>query len=397
MADLASLLDSARLHLGDWVEVFTANLEYLSLSAVLVFPVFVTWLWLPLRRQFWSRRFWVRINCRRPNVQSYLPQEVDRYITSVVDSAKQSGKVASFIWAAITVALSLGVFQQGVVFARFIDRSLHGLFALVAGAVVWVATRWLWMRAPLCIKERIEGERKRWIDLREMGYDGWKGWAVWEFEDAKLLNQRKPALRAGDETTAWEMLKSPLEKSFWEILMERRVPHIYQLVIPTPEGPGDHRRLDFALLDPKTGEPVLGIETDEWRHFVDKDLQWNLKRHDFVGKNRCEKCNGHNGRCNFTKNAPDDDFKRELEIWNEVGIPIYRIPGAYWFRGLAPNDTKHPEKIKENQQRILDVALRERDRVIRDSIAKTKQRQIRKEKRKEAMLRWLTRLLRRQQ
>ena len=377
MADLASLLDSARLHLGDWVEVFTANLEYLLLSAVLVFPVFVTWLWLPLRRQFWSRRFWVRINCRHPSVQSYLPQEVDRYIASVVDSAKQSGKMASFIWAAITVALSLGVFQQGVVFARFIDRSLHGLFALVAGAVVWVATRWLWMRSPVWIKGRIERERKRWIGLREKGYTGWKGWAVWELEDEEMLKCRKPALAIDDATTAWEMLNE-LEMSFWDSLMKERVPHIYQLVIPTPKGNKDHRRLDFALLDPKTGEPVLGIETDEWHHLVDKDLKEQL----------CKNCLR---RPFFVKNAPDEDFGRELEIWSEVGIPIYRIPGAYWFRGLAPNDMKRPEKIKENQQRILGVALRERDRVIRDSIVKTKQRQIRKKKRKEAMLRWLTR------
>lgn len=383
MVDFKLLTDSVRLILGDWPKAFTANLEYLLFSAILVFPVFITWLWLPLRRQFWSFRFWVQINCRRPSIQSYLPKEVDSYITSVIDSVNQSGKVASFIWATVTVALSLGVFQQGTVFAQFIDRRLHGLFALVAGVVVWLATRWLWMRAPLWIKRKIERERMCWIELRKNGYDGRKGWAVWELEDEKMLRCRKPALAISDNTTAWEMLEaSELEKSFWNILMKRRVPHIYQLVILTPNGTKGHRRLDFALLDPKTGEPVLGIETDEWHHFVDKDLQGKL----------CGKCLR---KPFFEKNAPNEDFERELELWNEVGIPIHRIPSAYWFRGLAPNDMKHPDKIKGNQQHILGVALRERNRVIRESIVKTKQKQIRKEKRKETMLRWLTHLLRR--
>lgn len=380
MAGFVSLLDSARLLLGDWLKILTANLEFWVVFAAL----FIIWLWPPLHRRFWIR---IKVHCpdarsRRPGVQSYLPDEVTEHI----DSVKRLGVVWNAIWTAVTfaicaifaVVLSLSVFQQGIALRGLSTAAYTAFFAIVAvflplaaGTFVCIATWWLWILAPLYI----ERERGRWIALRKKecvyfnGFDGWKGWAGWELEDEKLLKQRNPALRAGDDITAWDMLEaSELEKSFWNILMKRRVPHIYQLVILTPNGTKDHRRLDFALLDPKTGEPVLGIETDEWHHFVDKDLQEKL----------CGNC-----RRNpiFMKNAPDEDFGRELDIWNAVGIPIHRIPGAYWFRGLAPNDTKRPEKIKKNQQRLLKAALRERDRVIRDSIVKTKQKQIQKEKR----------------
>jgi len=141
-----------------------------------------------------------------------------------------------------------------------------------------------------------------------------------------------------------------LEKSFWlslmgKNLMKLRVPHIYQVGIRIDHG--HYRYLDFALLNPKTGEPVLGIETDEEYH--------------------------------FSGNVPKRDLERELVIWESVKIPIYRIPGAYWLRGLAPSDPR----LKENQKKQLDATLRERDRII-------------KEKQKQVRRGWLTRLLCRQ-
>lgn len=204
--------------------------------------------------------------------------------------------------------------------------------------------------------------------------DDWKGWAGWELEDEGLLKQRNGYLKQhiayveskdrrskkdeelleNRDKKVWAMLKEhSLEMSYWESLMgenlmEMRVPHIYQLGIQINHG--HYRYLDFALLDPKTGEPVLGIETDEKHHFVEDK-----------------------------KNTPLQDFKRESHILEAVGIPIYRIPGAYWLRGLAPNDPS----LKENQQRLLRIALRERDRIT-------------KEKRKQTRRRWLPLPLRRQ-
>jgi len=53
MVEFELLIDSARPILGNWLKIFTDNLEYLLFSAVLVFPVFITWLWLiqiPLKK-----------------------------------------------------------------------------------------------------------------------------------------------------------------------------------------------------------------------------------------------------------------------------------------------------------------------------------------------------------
>lgn len=401
MVDFTLLIDNTRLLWSDWLKAFTVNVEYQVALAVLVLPVFIR-LWL-------RRRFWIRIGGRRPCVQSHLPKELDTHIASVKNSIKRWGNVAGFVWATSTfaicesfaIALSLSVSQQGIVlrdsstvaYTALFARVTASYFALIATLAVWVTTLWLWMRAPLWI----ESKRNRWAELRkkcrEMGcgyYDGredWKGWAGWELEDEKLLNKRNVFLKQhidyveskerptkkdmelleNRDMSAWEMLDGhSLEMSYWESLKDNRVPHIYQLGIQINHG--NYRYLDFALLNPRTGEPVLGIETDEQRHFEENE-----------------------------ENNPQDDFVRELHIMKAVGIPVYRIPGAYWLRGLPPKDIKHPEwfhrtvgpknrkypeEVKESQQRLLDDALRERDRII-------------KEKRKQARRRWLPRFLRR--
>ena len=385
MADLASLLDSARLLLGDWLKIFTANLEYLSLSAVLVL-VFFAWLGPPLRR-----RFWIRIDGRYPSAQSYLPEEVNAYIDLV---NRASNKAITF-WTVFTVGicesfavvLSLGAFQQGIVLRDSSTATYTGFLAIVPYTALVTAPLALAVRFFTCvIWELVEGKRNRWNEIREMcretgcgyykGRDDWKGWAGWALEDKVWLTKRNVFLKqhieyveSKDERTekdeellakrnkkSWKLLEeNQLEMSFWEILVEDRVPHIYQLGIQI--GHGHYRYLDFALLDPKTGEPVLGIETDESDHLLG------------------------------TK--PQEDFSRELNILNTIGIPIHRIPGAYWLRGLEPNDLKHPEwfhkavgpnnmkypeHVKENQQRLLNEALQRRDHVIR---AKQKQARLR--------------------
>jgi len=120
--------------------------------------------------------------------------------------------------------------------------------------------------------------------------------------------------------------------------MSCRIPHIYQYEIPIPEGmrasDKKHRYIDFALRDPKTGEPVIGIETDESSHFVG--------------------------------DRPKDDFEREMEVLNASGIPIHRIPEAYWFGGFPPGGSlEYQKKIEVRQLRLLCIALQERDRVTK--------------------------------
>lgn len=373
MADFALPTDIAWLQLGDWLKVLTANIEYQIAFAVLAFITFG--LWRPL-----YHRFWIRIGGRLPGVQTYLPIEVDNYI----ERTRQRGRDACLWWAYVvfayfTIVSFLNVYQQGNNYYDFPFPSHTVLSALAVGIAIWFATRALWECAP----RWIEGKRGYWNEIRERcremgcGYyedcDDWKGWAGWELEDEGLLKQRNGYLKQhiayveskdrrskkdeelleNRDKKVWAMLKEhSLEMSYWESLMgenlmEMRVPHIYQLGIQINHG--HYRYLDFALLDPKTGEPVLGIETDEKHHFVEDK-----------------------------KNTPLQDFKRESHILEAVGIPIYRIPGAYWLRGLAPNDPS----LKENQQRLLRIALRERDRIT-------------KEKRKQTRRRWLPLPLRR--
>jgi len=369
MADIELLVESARIVLDDCFKSLTANLGYQVALAVLIFITFG--LWRPL-----LRRFWIKIGGHRPGVQTYLPQEVKNHIKTT----RRCGKDACLWWAHVvfayfTITSSLVGYQHGSNYYNFPAPSYAVLSALTIGIAVWFATRALWECAPLWI----EGKQKTWNEIRERcqesgcgyyeGRDDWKGWAGWEIEDKTLLRKRNTyliqhieyakskkrrkksdveLLRNRDKST-WEMLVGhQLEKSFWlslmgNNLMKMRVPHIYQVGIQIH--PGHYRYLDFALLDPKTGVPVLGIETDEEYH--------------------------------FSGNSPTKDLERELVIRETVNIPIYRIPGAYWLRDLTPGDPR----LKENQKKFLDAALRERDRII-------------KKKRKRARWRWLTRLLR---
>jgi len=395
MVEFELLIDISQTILGDWVNAFKANPDYLLLFTVLDL-VFLTWLGPPLRY-----RFWIRIDGRRSGVQSYLPEEVNVYIAFV---NRLSDKAVTF-WTVFTIAicesfgviLSLNAFQQGIVLRDSPTAAYTAFFAIVPYTALVTAPLVLAVRFFTYVMwELVEGKRNRWIELRKdvlqkregffyhKGYNGGKEWAWWELEDKNLLTERKGAPTTSDKRSAWKMLKdTPLEMSFWDILRERRVPHIYQLGIPTPDGVKNHRYLDFALLDPKSGVPVLGIEMDEWHHFVDWRLQRSLERHDFMDKahqgvlrEKCKKCG--NSPCLFMKNAPGDDYERESDIIYAADIPIHRIPEAYWSRGLDPDN----QKLKENQKQMLDAALRERDRII-------------KEKRKQARWRWLTRLLRR--
>ena len=155
--------------------------------------------------------------------------------------------------------------------------------------------------------------------------------------------------------------------------MNCRIPHIYQYEIPIPGeyripasdgSTNKHRYIDFALLDPKTGEPVIGIETDESSHFVGENLRENLK-------NVLSRILGVSGE-NLEKqlpiwlsgNQPKDDFEREMEILNASGIAIYRIPEAYWLRGFPPGGLEYQNEIEKGQQWLLRIALHERDSVI---------------------------------
>jgi len=195
MADLASLLDSARLHLGDRLKIFTANPAYQVALAVLIFITFGVWR--PLRR-----RFWIRIDGRRPGVQTYLPEEVKNYIKRT----RQSGRDACLGWAHIvlvyfTIASSLNVYLRGSNYYDFPSPSQTLLSALATGLIVWFVTRALWECAPLWI----EGKQKVWNEIREKcrdmgcgyyeGRDDWKGWAGWELEGKKLLRKRNAYLK----------------------------------------------------------------------------------------------------------------------------------------------------------------------------------------------------------
>lgn len=354
MADFEFLIESAPHILGGWLEAFTANLEYQVALAVLIFITFG--LWRPL-----LRRFWIKINGRRPGVQTHLPQEVKNHIKIT----RRCGKEACIWWAHaafiyFTIAVSLGAYRQESNYYDFPSPTHTLLSALATGLFVWFATRALWECAPLWI----EGKQKSWNKIQEVcresgcgyykGRDDWMGWAGWEIEDKALLRKRNAHLiehieyveskkqrKKSDEELlqnrnkkAWKMLVGhQLEKSFWlslmgKNLMKLRVPHIYQVGIQIHHR--HYRYLDFALLDPKTGVPVLGIETDEEYH--------------------------------FSGSTPTKDLERELVIWESVKIPIYRIPGAYWLRGLAPGEPR----LKENQKKFLDAALRERDRIIKE-------------------------------
>lgn len=347
MADFAILIDIARLTLSNWLKTFAASPSYQVASAVLAISAIITWLSLPL-----LRRFRIRINDRRPGVQSYLPKEVTEYINSV----KRSGNAATTFWAVVTfaiyegfaISLFIGVFMQGIVlrdssaaaYTAFFVFLISTFFALVVAAVAWFSTYILWMWTPWYLDRKRDG----WNSRRNMPnvLDGWRGW---EIEDKIKLETRVAFPSHQKSPMCWGELNSRyIERSFWNALIELRIPHIYQQWIQTPS----NRYIDFTLLNPETGEPVLGIETDEWHHFVDERLQGKL----------CDEC-----FCKpfFMKNAPSEDFARELEIMNvhipriADQLPIHRIPNAYWFRVFTPNDMKYLEEIKDRLEKVEEI------------------------------------------
>lgn len=322
MADFTLLSDGARLYLTGIFAALATSPVYLGFTA------FLAWILPPLLHCRVRIKAEINGKLRKlsPGIQTYLPKEVCEYLRQT----NKCGRMARVVWVCITIA--------------FIFAPNHNVpITLIVCAFMWFATGGLW-NIP-----------SRWIKQNRC-------W--WQLEDERRLAERKD----GGGRPLWQLIQESkqgkrtengktnrvnhIEWHFWKVLMDCRIPHIYQLQIPTPDARGnDNRYIDFAFLDPKTGEPVLGIETDECHHFADEYLLNRLC-------NRCRNLKSLAG------NQPNDDFDRELEILKESGIPIHRVPAAYWFRGLAPDDMKYPEDIAKNQRRLLRIALEERDTVV---------------------------------
>jgi len=352
MVDFTLLSDYVRLCLVGIFATLTASPAHL-----IGFAVFLAWILPPLLH---CR---VRINAKingklrkhSPGIQTYLAKEVSEYLRQT----EKCGRMARVVWVCITIAF---IFTPN-------HTVLPTIITLIACSVVWSATWGLW-NIP-----------SRWIDQN-------RRW--WQLEDEDMLADRpaRPAASQGetckqllDESKHGERIRdgktqkvSHLEWHFWNILMDCRIPHIYQYEISIPceyrirasDGSlNKHRYIDFALLDPKTGEPVIGIETDESSHFVGENLRENLKNVLSGILDETDENLGNLLPIWLKGNQPKDDFEREVEILNASGIVIHRIPEAYWFRGFSPGDLKYQNEIKKGQQRLLRIALQERDRVIK--------------------------------
>lgn len=345
MANFALLGDDIQICLIGFFEAHTNSPIYLAW-----FVAFAAWILPPLLRC--RVRIKAKINGKirklSPNIQVYLPKEVSEYLRRT----RQCGDIARVVWVCISIAFTFTP-----------DHTALTAFIVCA---MWLATWVLW-KIPC-----------RWIEQNRC-------WWQLEDEDALAVRISRPAASQGenckqllDESKCGERIRdgktqnvSHLEWHFWCILMKCRIPHLYQLEVPIPEkyripasdgSTREHRYIDFALLDPKTGEPVIGIETDESSHFVGENLRVHLK-------NVLSNISGENFEKGLPMwlrgNKPKDDFEREKEILDASGIAIHRIPEAYWLRGFPPGDLKYQNEIKESQRRMLQIALQERNRVIK--------------------------------
>lgn len=338
-------LHDARLYLIGIFGGLAASPVYL-----IGFAAFAAWVLPPLLRC--RVRIKAKINGKfrklSPNIQTYLPKEIFDYLSRT----RQYGDIARVAWVCTTIA--------------FTFTPTYTVLTVFIVCAMWLATWMLW-EIP-----------SRWIEQNRY-------W--WQLEDEDVLGGRLARHAASQGETCKQLLDeskdgkrvrggktqnvSHLEWHFWSTLMNCRIPHIYQYEIPIPRecripasdgSINEYRYIDFALLNPKTGEPVIGIETDESSHFVGENLRENLKT---VLRNISDE--NLEGRLPIwlKGNQPKDDFEKEKEILDASGIAIHRIPEAYWLKGFPPGDLKYQNEIEKSQQRLLRIALQERDSVTK--------------------------------